>query len=88
MDKGVGGLRWLRLSCAVYLQQVFLVVSQRDLRGEHARCNALRKPQRITITIPRAVYEDLGELSFRQGRSMSNLASFMLEQAIQGHLQQ
>lgn len=45
--------------------------------------DALLKPQRITITVPQAVYQKLGEMSFRQGRSMSNLACFLLEQALQ-----
>ena len=44
---------------------------------------ALRKPKRITITIPQAVYERLEELSSKDGRSMSNLAAFLLERAIQ-----
>lgn len=56
-----------------------------DFARELKRRHAVRKPQRITITIPQAVYEDLGEMSIRQGRSMSNLASFLLEQAVQKH---
>jgi hypothetical protein len=42
-----------------------------------------RKPQRISIAIPHAVYEELVKISFKDGRSMSNLASFLLEQGIQ-----
>jgi hypothetical protein len=45
---------------------------------------ALLKPKRITITVPQTVYDRLGEISFRQGRSMSNLASFLLERSIEG----
>jgi predicted CopG family antitoxin len=45
--------------------------------------NALLKPQRLTITVPQAVYEQLVKISFRGGRSMSNLAAFLLERAIQ-----
>ena len=45
--------------------------------------NALLKPQRLTITVPQSVYDQLGEISFREGRSMSNLAAFLLERAIQ-----
>jgi predicted DNA-binding protein len=41
---------------------------------------ALRKPKRITITIPQAVYERLEQLSCEDGRSLSNLAAFLLEQ--------
>ena len=39
-----------------------------------------RKPQRITITVSHSVHEALVEESFSQGRSLSNLASFWLEQ--------
>jgi hypothetical protein len=39
-----------------------------------------RKPQRITITVSHSVHEALVEESFIQGRSLSNLASFWLEQ--------
>lgn len=39
-----------------------------------------RKPQRISITIPWSVYEALVKESARQGRSLSNLASFWMEQ--------
>ncbi len=39
-----------------------------------------RKPQRITITVSHYVHEALVEESFIQGRSLSNLASFWLEQ--------
>jgi predicted HicB family RNase H-like nuclease len=39
-----------------------------------------RKPQRITITVSHSVHEALVEQSFIQGRSLSNLVSFWLEQ--------
>jgi hypothetical protein len=39
-----------------------------------------RKPQRITITVSHFVHEVLVEESLSQGRSLSNLASFWLEQ--------
>jgi hypothetical protein len=39
-----------------------------------------RKPQRITITVSHSVHEALVEESLTQGRSLSNLASFWLEQ--------
>lgn len=38
-----------------------------------------RCPKRITITVSLDAYERLCELSQRQGRSISNLASFLLE---------
>jgi hypothetical protein len=39
-----------------------------------------RKPQRITITVSHFVHEALVVESLAQGRSLSNLASFWLEQ--------
>jgi hypothetical protein len=42
--------------------------------------NGSRKLQRITITVSHRVHEALLEESCCQGRSLSNLASFWLEQ--------
>ncbi len=39
-----------------------------------------RKPQRISITVSHRVHEVLVKESLSQGRSLSNLASFWLEQ--------
>ena len=39
-----------------------------------------RKPQRISITVSHSVHEALVKESLSQGRSLSNLASFWLEQ--------
>lgn len=39
----------------------------------------MRKPRRITITLPWSLYQVLLEESSRQGRSMSNMACFWLE---------
>jgi len=41
-----------------------------------------KRPQRISITVSKAVFESLEKISFRDGRSLSNLASFLLEGAI------
>jgi len=38
-----------------------------------------RKPQRISITVSHSVHEALVEESLSQGRSLSNLASYLLE---------
>lgn len=46
------------------------------------RSHAFRRPQRISITVPKTVFEGLEKISIRDGRSMSNLASFLLEGAI------
>jgi len=42
-----------------------------------------RKPQRISITVNHRLYELLLESSDLQGRSVSNLAAFLLESALE-----
>lgn len=59
-----------------------VTMSTKAVQGAKRQPLVFRKPQRITITIPQAVYEELGEISLKQGRSMSNLACFLLEEAI------
>lgn len=59
-------------------------MAQSDMQPHPLQRSVHRKPKRITITIPDAVYEQLGAASVREGRSMSNHASFLLERAIQG----
>ena len=47
-------------------------------------CNpTLRHPQRICITLPHHVFEALLRRSAEQGRSMSNLSAYLLEQSLQ-----
>ena len=41
-----------------------------------------RKPKRITITVPDQIYRTLLERSTREGRSISNLAAYLLERAV------
>jgi hypothetical protein len=41
-----------------------------------------RTPKRITITIPHYTLEALVKRSDEEGRSMSNLAAFILEQGL------
>ena len=43
---------------------------------------ALRKPQRICVTLPHATHQQLIQLSITQGRSISNLAAYFLERSI------
>ena len=45
---------------------------------------ATRAPRRITITIANSTFERLAERSLMEGRSLSNLASFLLESALNG----
>jgi len=40
-------------------------------------------PVRITITVSQSVYDYLGQLSQEEGRSLSNLAAFILENTAQ-----
>jgi hypothetical protein len=41
-----------------------------------------RKPKRITVTVPDQIYRTLLERSTREGRSISNLAAYLLERAV------
>jgi hypothetical protein len=41
-----------------------------------------RKPRRITVTVPDQIYRTLLERSTREGRSISNLAAYLLECAV------
>ena len=43
---------------------------------------AFRAPRRITITVPYAAYQQLLGRSEQEGRSLSNLAAYLLETAI------
>ncbi len=42
-----------------------------------------RHPMRITITVSHALYDYLGQRSHQEGRSMSNLAAFLLENTVE-----
>lgn len=44
--------------------------------------NAQRSSRRISITIPDAVWDKLVDRSNDQGRSISNLAAFLLEASL------
>jgi hypothetical protein len=43
----------------------------------------IRSPKRISITIPHSMYQKIVERSIQEGRSLSNLASFILERGIE-----
>lgn len=43
---------------------------------------AFRTPRRLSITLPHGAYQLLLERSDREGRSLSNLAAFLLETAL------
>lgn len=44
---------------------------------------AFRSPRRVTITLPYATFVDLQKRADREGRSLSNLAAFLLESSLQ-----
>jgi transcription initiation factor TFIIIB Brf1 subunit/transcription initiation factor TFIIB len=44
--------------------------------------SAFRTPRRISVTVPFAIYDQLAEKSDLEGRSVSNLAAYLLEAAL------
>ena len=42
----------------------------------------IRAPKRLTITIPHSTFEAIAQRSNEEGRSLSNLAAFILERGI------
>jgi hypothetical protein len=38
-----------------------------------------RKPRRVSVSLPQQVVNDLVEMADQQGRSLSNIAAFLLE---------
>jgi hypothetical protein len=49
--------------------------------------NQFSSPQRITITVPAMTLKKLLNRSLVEGRSLSNLAAFLLEQSLDGDSQ-
>lgn len=49
----------------------------------HSEPGPFRRPVRVTITIPYTAYQALVQRSNVQGRSLSNLAAYLLESALQ-----
>ena len=47
--------------------------------------NQFSSPQRITITVPAMTLKKLLKRSLVEGRSVSNLSAFLLEQSLEGH---
>ena len=46
---------------------------------------AKRAPRRLAATIPDNVFQKLNALALEQGRSVSNLAAFLLEASLAAH---
>jgi transcription initiation factor TFIIIB Brf1 subunit/transcription initiation factor TFIIB len=44
--------------------------------------SAFKTPRRISVTVPFAIYDQLAEKSDLEGRSVSNLAAYLLEAAL------
>lgn len=44
--------------------------------------SVFRKPVRVTITLPHNIYQHLKRRSDEEGRSLSNLAAFLLEKSL------
>lgn len=60
-----------------------MVTSQAAFQPSAAQDNpAFRSPRRITITLPFGAYQRLLERSELEGRSLSNLAAYLLEHAM------
>ena len=43
---------------------------------------SLKRPRRLTVTIPQHVLECLERRAMEQGRSISNLAAYLIERAL------
>ena len=62
-----------------------MAISQAAFQPASAQANpAFRSPRRITITLPYGAYQRLLERSELEGRSLSNLAAYLLEHAMSG----
>lgn len=57
------------------------LLKRNDCREHHAIF--FRTPKRITITVPFGAYQKLLERSNEEGRSLSNLAAFLLETSLE-----
>ena len=51
--------------------------------GPGVRAAVFRRPRRITITVADGIYQRLAQQSDEQGRSLSNLAAYLIEAALQ-----
>jgi hypothetical protein len=52
------------------------------LQQQNQLVSLQKAPKRITITVPFAILEELINRSGYEGRSISNLAAFLLEQGL------
>ena len=68
----------LRLALAIKRRHDLLNMGTHKSQGGD-QTPAIREPKRISVTIPYAVYMSLLTRSEHEGRSLSNLASYLLE---------
>lgn len=52
------------------------------LASAYPTTSLFKKPRRITITLPEKAYQALISRSLEEGRSISNLAAFLLERSL------
>ena len=57
------------------------------INKDTGKMNRFLSPQRVTITVPAMTLKKLLKRSLVEGRSVSNLAAFLLEQALEGDSQ-
>jgi hypothetical protein len=53
------------------------------INKDAGKVNRFLSPQRVTITVPSMTLKKLLKRSLVEGRSVSNLAAFLLEQALE-----
>lgn len=51
-------------------------------RRSEPLAHSFRSPRRVTVTLPQQTYEQLLQRSDCEGRSLSNLAAFLLEMGL------
>jgi hypothetical protein len=79
-------LRSLRSYVLTTNQQTDFRAAECITQHPNQRLESFRSPKRITITVPYQIYQNLTERSDREGRSLSNLAAFLLEQSCRNQL--
>ena len=61
-----------------------MVMHSHTIETSHSSIDAhFRAPKRLSVTLSHATYEQLVQKSGWEGRSISNLAAFLLENALQ-----
>jgi len=82
-------LQWLKLAKI----KILLKVGERHMNASSGINNGFGKeagsiflsPKRITVTVSAMTVKKLWKRSLEEGRSLSNLAAFLLEQSLEGY---